>query len=112
MSYVTGLAMKGNKAERRDLGCVAKPVVKGDKAELQKLAGEIGSYEEQFRKTVVLALRYKLEIGRRLARAKSILPRGKVLTSAHHEFGWTPRHVQRDLTLAENASRVSCLPPG
>lgn len=81
------------------------------KSELVKLAGEIGWYQEEARKTVMLALQYKLEIGRRLARAKTLLPHGKFLSWARDEFGWTPRHLQRHLTLAENAPRVSCLPP-
>jgi hypothetical protein len=81
-------------------------------AELAKLAGEIGWYEDQARKTVMLALQYKFEIGRRLARAKALLPHGHFLSWARQEFGWSPRHVQRHLMLAENASCVSCLPPG
>jgi Protein of unknown function (DUF3102) len=87
-------------------------VVTRSGAELAKLAGEIGWYEDQARKTVMLALQYKFEIGRRLARAKSLLPHGHFLNWARNEFGWSPRHVQRHLTLAENAARVSCLPPG
>jgi hypothetical protein len=86
--------------------------VKAPKDELDKLAGEISWYEDQARKTVLLALQYKLEIGRRLARAKALLPHGSFLSWARAQFGWSPRHVQRHLTLAENASRVSCLPPG
>ena len=85
--------------------------VANSKSELAKLAGEIGWYQEEARKTVMLALQYKLEIGRRLARAKSLLPHGKFLAWAQDEFGWTPRHVQRHLILAGNASHVSCLPP-
>src|SRR5580704_8348468 len=85
---------------------------RGARWELDRLAGEIGWYEEEARKTVMLALQYKLEIGRRLARAKKILPHGQFLTWAHEEFGWTPRHIQRHLKLVENASRVSRLPPG
>jgi hypothetical protein len=85
--------------------------VANSKTELAKIAGEIGWYQEEARKTVMLALQYKLEIGRRLARAKSLLPHGKFLSWARDEFGWTPRHVQRHLLLAGNASHVSCLPP-
>src|SRR5579862_3399095 len=79
---------------------------------LAKLAGEIGWYEDQARKTVMLALQYKFEIGRRLARAKLLLPHGQFLSWARQEFGWSPRHVQRHLMLAENASSVLSLPPG
>jgi hypothetical protein len=91
--------------------CVSEPVVRGPDAELEKLAGEIAWYEEEARKTVKLALQYKLEIGRRLARAKAILPHGRFLSWAQHEFGWTPRHVQRHLMLADNARLLSYLPP-
>ena len=54
---------------------VASRQLQGDlvvrtKSELLRLAGEIGWYQEQAKKTVMLALQYKLEIGRRLARAK------------------------------------------
>jgi hypothetical protein len=80
--------------------------------ELHILAGRILWYEEEVRKTVGLALQYKLEIGRSLARAKQLLPHGKFLAWAQHEFGWTPRHVQNHLTLAANAKRVSHLGPG
>jgi hypothetical protein len=86
--------------------------VRAHEDELQKLAGEISWYEDQARNTVMLALQYKLEIGRRLARAKALLPHGAFLSWAHLRFGWTARHVQRHLTLAANASRVSRLPPG
>ena len=82
-----------------------------DKSELAKLAGEIGWYQEEARKTIMLALQYKIEIGRRLLRAKSLLPHGQFLSWAQGEFGWTPRHIQRHLLLAENAPRVSRLPP-
>jgi Protein of unknown function (DUF3102) len=89
---------------------VCDPIVNRSKSELAKLAGEISWYEEEARKTVMLALQYKLEIGRRLARAKTLLPHGRFLVWAHDQFGWTPRHVQRHLTLAENAPRVACMP--
>jgi Protein of unknown function (DUF3102) len=80
--------------------------------ELHALAGRILWYEEEVRKTVGLALQYKLEIGRSLARAKQLLPHGKFLAWAQHEFGWTPRHVQNHLALAANAKHVSHLGPG
>jgi Protein of unknown function (DUF3102) len=81
------------------------------KAELDRLAGEINWYEDEGRKTVMLALQYKLEIGRRLARAKKILPHGKFLSWARDQFGWTPRHVQHHLMLAEHAPQVLSLSP-
>lgn len=87
------------------------PVPAASRSELAKLTGEIAWYEEQGRKTVALALQYKLEIGRRLARAKQLLPHGAFLNWAREEFGWTARHVQRHLTLAANATRVTHLPP-
>jgi hypothetical protein len=80
--------------------------------ELAQISGEIAWYEEEARKSVGLALQYKLEIGRRLARAKAMLPHGAFLSWAQAQFGWTPRHVQNHLTLAANAKRVSQLQPG
>jgi Protein of unknown function (DUF3102) len=59
-----------------------------------------------------LALQYKLEIGKRLIRAKGLLKHGQFLRWAQNEFGWTPRHVQNHLTLASHEKRVSLLPPG
>ncbi len=83
-----------------------------DEQELTKLSGEISWYEGEAQKTVNLALQYKLEIGKRLARAKSLMPHGKFLSWARSEFGWTARHVQNHLKLAANAKRVSRLGPG
>jgi hypothetical protein len=80
--------------------------------ELDRLAGEISWYEEQARSTVKLSLQYKLEIGRRLARAKALLPYGQFLSWARQHFDWTSRHLQRHLVLAANATRVSHLAPG
>ena len=80
--------------------------------ELRKIVGEIAWYEEESRKGVTLLLQYRLEIGKRLARAKSILPHGEFLSWAQDEFGWTPRHIQNHLTLAANASLISRLDAG
>jgi len=80
--------------------------------ELRKIVGEIAWYEEESRKGVTLLLQYRLEIGKRLARAKSILPHGEFLSWAQDEFGWTPRHVQNHLTLAANANLISRLDVG
>lgn len=80
--------------------------------ELRRIASEISWYEEEARKSIALALQYKLEVGRRLKRAKDMLPHGKFLSWAHQEFGWTPRHVQNHLLLAANAKQVSRLAPG
>ncbi len=80
--------------------------------ELAQISGEIAWYEEEARKSVGLALQYKLEIGKRLTRAKGLLPHGTFLSWARGQFGWTPRHVQNHLMLAANAKRVSCLGPG
>jgi hypothetical protein len=91
---------------------MAVSTLRGRSDELEKLAAEIGWYEDQARKTVMLALQYKVEIGRRLARAKALLPHGQFLSWSRHRFGWSARHVQRHLLLAENATRVSQLPPG
>ena len=87
-------------------------IVKRVDEELKHMAGEIAWYEEESRKAVGLLLQYRLEIGKRLVRAKSLLPHGKFLQWARREFGWTPRHVQNHLRLAANAGHVSHLPPG
>lgn len=80
--------------------------------DLAQISGEIAWYEEEARKSVGLALQYKLEIGKRLARAKSLMPHGTFLAWAKAQFGWTPRHVQNHLTLAANAKRIARLGPG
>ncbi len=86
--------------------------VRKSEDEIRRISGEITWYEEEARKSVALALQYKLEVGRRLMRAKDLLPHGKFLSWAHQEFGWTPRHVQNHLVLAANAKQVSRLAPG
>lgn len=83
-----------------------------DNDELDKISEEISWYEEEARKSVNAALGHKLEIGKRLAKAKTLLPHGKFLSWARDEFGWTARHVQNHLKLAANAQRVSRLGPG
>jgi hypothetical protein len=80
--------------------------------ELEKLSGEITWYEQQAQNSARLTLQYKLEIGKRLMRAKGILPHGHFLSWARQQFGWTPRHVQNHLLLADNAKRISHLPTG
>jgi hypothetical protein len=91
---------------------VSDPNPRRFEQDLSQISGEIAWYEEEARKSVGLALQYKLEIGKRLARAKSLMPHGTFLAWAKTEFGWTPRHVQNHLMLAANAKRVSCLGPG
>jgi hypothetical protein len=86
--------------------------VKKEEQELAKISEEITWYEAEAQKSVHVALGHKLEIGKRLARAKRLLPRGKFLAWASAEFGWTARHVQHHLKLAANAKRVSHLGPG
>lgn len=86
--------------------------MKNEKEELARISSEIAWYETEARKSLGIALGHKLEIGKRLALAKRLLPRGKFLAWARAEFGWTPRHVQNHLKLAANANRVSHLGPG
>jgi hypothetical protein len=80
--------------------------------QLQEISRQIAWYEEESRKSVRLALEYKLEIGKRLARAKALLSHGRFLKWAHNEFGWTPRHVQYHLLLAAHEKSVSLMPKG
>jgi len=91
---------------------LVKPELKKPGYDLEKISGEIAWYEEQARNSARLTLQYKLEIGKRLVRAKELLPHGQFLPWAQQQFGWTPRHVQNHLILAENAKRVSHLPAG
>lgn len=91
---------------------VSDPNPRRSEQDLAQISGEIAWYEEEARKSVGLALQYKLEIGKRLARAKSLMPHGTFLSWAKAQFGWTPRHVQNHLMLAANAKRVSRLGPG
>lgn len=86
--------------------------MKKENEELVKISEEIAWYEQEARKSVNVALGHKLEIGKRLAKAKTLLPHGKFLTWARAEFGWTARHVQNHLRLAANAKRVARLGPG
>jgi hypothetical protein len=81
-------------------------------SELQAISREISWYEEEVRKTVKLTLQYKVEIGKRLARAKVMLPHGQFIQWCQNEFNWTQRHVQNHLVLAANEKRVSHLPAG
>jgi hypothetical protein len=78
--------------------------------DLKTMSREIAWFEEESRKTVRLALQYKLEIGKRLLRAKEMLPHGQFLRWAHSEFGWTRRHVAYHLQLAANEKCLSLLP--
>jgi hypothetical protein len=80
--------------------------------EVNRLTREIAWYEEETRKNLGLLLQYRLEIGKRLAQARELLPHGQFLAWAEREFGWTARHVQNHLTLAANAKHVSRLEPG
>jgi hypothetical protein len=91
---------------------VSDPNPRRFESDLAQISGEIAWYEEEARKSVGLALQYKLEIGKRLARAKGLMPHGTFLAWARAQFGWTPRHVQNHLMLAANAKRVSRLGPG
>jgi len=82
------------------------------RTQIERIRREIAWYEEETNKTLRLALQYKIEIGKRLMRVKSLLPHGQFLNWARQEFGWTPKHIQNHLTLAANAKCVSHLPRG
>ncbi len=57
------------------------------------------------------AVEFKVEIGKRLARAKAILPRGAFVPWAEKQFGWSRMHVWNHLKLARKAKRVLHLRP-
>lgn len=85
---------------------------------LDLLAAEIHYHEEEARKGFGLALQHKVAIGKRLELAKKQIGHGApgvrygtFLGWARNEFGWTPQHVHRHLTLGRNAAKVLQMPP-
>lgn len=78
---------------------------------LDQLTREILHYEDQAISHAGNAIRFKIEIGKRLNSAKEILPHGEFLSWAEKHFKWSPRHVQKHMKLARNAPAVSHLPP-
>jgi hypothetical protein len=78
--------------------------------DLEVVSREIAWYDEESRKVTRLALQYRIEIGKRLSRAKEMLPHGQFLRWAHKEFGWSRRHVAYHLLIAANEKRLSYLP--
>ena len=98
--------------EKIKSGAMKKGEVAFNQTKVDQLKQDLKDYEEQARNSARLTLQYKLEIGKRLVRAKELLPHGQFLPWAQQQFGWTPRHVQNHLILAENAKRVSHLPAG
>jgi len=79
--------------------------------EIENITREIHVLESHAVERVQSAFELKLEIGKRLQRAKGLLPHGKFLPWARKEFGWSPRHVQRHMKISANATRVSHLRP-
>jgi hypothetical protein len=80
-------------------------------AEMDRITREIHTLEAHAIQRATSAIEFKVEIGKRLERAKGLLPHGAFVAWAEREFGWTARHVQRHLVLARNTTRVSHLPP-
>ncbi len=79
--------------------------------EMERITREIHTLEAHAVERALSAVEFKIEIGRRLQRAKEILPHGEFMPWASREFGWNPRHVQKHMELARNAPRVAHLPP-
>jgi hypothetical protein len=79
--------------------------------EIQTLEKEIHILEAGAIARATSAIEFKVEIGKRLVRAKEILPHGQFLGCAQKEFSWTPMHVNRHIHLARNITRVLSLGP-
>jgi hypothetical protein len=80
-------------------------------AELDRITREIHTLEAHAIQRATSAIEFKVEIGRRLVRAKELLPFGSFVEWATKEFGWDRRHVARHMDLYRHGTRVSHLPP-
>jgi len=61
--------------------------------EIEQITREIHTLEAHAMQRAQRAIEFKVEIGKRLARAKAILPRGAFVPWAGEEFGWSRMHV-------------------
>jgi hypothetical protein len=61
--------------------------------EIDQITREIHTLEAHAMQRAQRAIEFKVEIGKRLARAKAILPRGAFVPWAGEEFGWSRMHV-------------------
>jgi hypothetical protein len=77
--------------------------------EIEQITREIHTLEAHAMQRAQRAVEFKVEIGKRLARAKAILKRGKFGAWAQKEFGWGHWHVARRMQLARNYPRVGNL---
>jgi hypothetical protein len=80
-------------------------------AEMDRITREIHTLEAHAIQRATSAIEFKVEIGRRLVRAKELLPFGSFVDWATKEFGWDRRHVARHMDLYRHGTRVSHLPP-
>ena len=80
-------------------------------SEVDRLTREIHILEAHATERATSAIEFKIQIGRRLNRAKEVLPFGTFLAWALEEFGWSRMHVARHMALARNVTRVGHLPP-
>lgn len=77
---------------------------------IDQLTREILHFEDLATRCTEDAVKFKLEIGKRLIRAKAALPHGEFLPWAERHFHWSRRHVANHMALARNEQRVSQLP--
>ncbi len=79
--------------------------------EIDGITKEIHVLESHAMEHAGSAVQFKIEIGRRLMRAKEILPHGEFIPWATREFQWDRKHLWRHMALARNVARVPHLPP-
>lgn len=77
---------------------------------VERLTREILHYEDLAIEHAECAIRFRVEIGKRLNVAKTVLPHGQFLTWAESSFKMSRRHVQNHMLLARNAQRVASMP--
>jgi hypothetical protein len=83
----------------------------GEGRELEDITKEIHLYEAHAQGHAGDAIKFKVEIGKRLTRAKELLKHGDFLPWAEKEFGWQRNHVSKHMRLAANVSRGIHLNP-
>lgn len=77
---------------------------------IHQLTREIHHFDGQAIAHVESAVRFKVEIGKRLIQAKRILPHGQFMPWAKRQFSWDHSYVTRHMTLARNYALVHTLP--
>lgn len=79
--------------------------------EIDQITREIHTLEAHATERASSAIEFKIEIGKRLTRAKEIMKHGEFLPWAQREFGWGRVHVANHMRLSANVQRVVHLGP-